>query len=691
MHITTRNEKANFRHQCSLYVVKHEKLYYQKKSRKAKSTGDEPLREVILCEDERKNILKIIHEGAGVSVEAKALSGHRGRDATQRLLRQRFFWPAMTHDAREYISECPVCQKVNPSSLKVVPDLQPISVPMKVMEQIGIDIIQLPESSGLKYAVVAIDYFSKWSEARALPDKRAETVARFIYEDIVCRHGCPLVQINDQGREFVNQVSEQLNLLTGVKQRITSAYHPQANGLVERQNRTIKNCLLKVLEENSTRWPDILQGVLFAHRSAVHSSTKYSPFYIMYQREPVLPVDVYRMNVDEASDSSMSVANVYSEYINEDIEDQPFDNDHFCRVLDALLELRNVIHSDAKVNIDDAQSKQKHDYNRRHSASHVYKVGDKVLLKNLRRSDRKGGWHMMPWLGPYSIAQVHLNKMVSLHSLRGNTILQARQHLRNIKPFRERSCDEEFCKENECTEIDVENDSEVKDENKKDSKSKDVGKKIKVKKDTRMKKRNKTDNEKEEMKVTEDCEIVNKDTDSSDADQSVSFFPIDEHWQKLQCKRFGLKFIKAEPEPFNIPILLTQPFATEKIRGDGNCWFRSLSVCITGSESSHLAVRKRLCEYMAIDDRVQGYVGSLNIKQYIKQQKMMNNRTWATDTEIFASALMLETDIYVFLNGEWQHFSKTGRLSNKPDKFERCVYINNVSSCHYEVVRSVHK
>ena len=79
---------------------------------------------------------------------------------------------------------------------------------------------------------------------------------------MMCRHGCFAIQINDQGREFVNEVSDELHRLTGVVQRITSAYHPQSNGLVERQNRTIKNSLVKILEHNPRHWPYIMEGVL---------------------------------------------------------------------------------------------------------------------------------------------------------------------------------------------------------------------------------------------------------------------------------------------------------------------------------------------------------------------------------------------------------------------------------------------
>lgn len=82
--------------------------------------------------------------------------------------------------------------------------------------------------------------------ARKLTDKTAKTVARFVYDDIICHHKCPAVEISDQGREFCNNLAKELFRLTGTQYRVTSRYHPQANGLVERLNRTIKNSLLKV-------------------------------------------------------------------------------------------------------------------------------------------------------------------------------------------------------------------------------------------------------------------------------------------------------------------------------------------------------------------------------------------------------------------------------------------------------------
>ena len=84
--------------------------------------------------------------------------------------------------------------------------------------------------------------------------------------------------INDQGKEFVNQVAESLHIITGTKQKISSANHPQSNGLCERQNRIIKDSLLKVVKEKAEQWPEVIESVLFAHY--VHFSTNYHFFIV---------------------------------------------------------------------------------------------------------------------------------------------------------------------------------------------------------------------------------------------------------------------------------------------------------------------------------------------------------------------------------------------------------------------------
>ena len=113
------------------------------------------------------------------------------------------------------------------------------------------------------------------------------------------------IQINDQGKEYVNEVSENLDEMTVTEQRITSVYHPQSNGFCEHQNRTIKDSLVKVLEEKPKEWLNIIDGILFAHRVSIHYSTKYLPFFLMYNRHPILPIDIKYDLIENNADKEL--------------------------------------------------------------------------------------------------------------------------------------------------------------------------------------------------------------------------------------------------------------------------------------------------------------------------------------------------------------------------------------------------
>ena len=118
---------------------------------------------------------------------------------------------------------------------KVSPELESINIKLVAMKQVGIDLCNLPEINGYKHIIALIDYFSKWLEAKVVKDQSTPTVTRFSYE-MICRYGCFEIQINNQGREFLNEVLKSLHLQTGTEQKVTSSYYTQSNGLCERQN-----------------------------------------------------------------------------------------------------------------------------------------------------------------------------------------------------------------------------------------------------------------------------------------------------------------------------------------------------------------------------------------------------------------------------------------------------------------------
>ena len=142
-----------------------------------------------------------------------------------------------------------------------------------------------------RYIITCTDYFTKWVEAMPIPTKEAKGVANFLYS-LFCRHGVPKRIQSDQGREFVNSLTNHLFKSTGVHHIISSAYHPQTNGLDERFNQTLQRALLKMIDENQSDWDKYLDSVLFAYHTSKQASTKFSPFFLLYGREPVLPVEL---------------------------------------------------------------------------------------------------------------------------------------------------------------------------------------------------------------------------------------------------------------------------------------------------------------------------------------------------------------------------------------------------------------
>ena len=98
------------------------------------------------------------------------------------------------------------------------------------------------------------------------------------------RYGCTKITISDQGREFVNRVNESLFAQTRTEHRISTAYHPQTNGLVERYNQTLQRSLLKLVNKQQDNWDEFIDGVLFAYRTSKQKSTQFTPFELMYCR-----------------------------------------------------------------------------------------------------------------------------------------------------------------------------------------------------------------------------------------------------------------------------------------------------------------------------------------------------------------------------------------------------------------------
>ena len=129
------------------------------------------------------------------------------------------------------------------------------------------------------------DYFYKWTETKALKSKSAAEVVNFIF-DTVSTFGCMDTIITDQGREFVNEINDRLCKLLKIRHKLTSPYHPQANGLGERFNHTFKRALEKLVNEKQNDCD------VYMYSAYVNASTKDTPFYLMFGRQAKLPIEL---------------------------------------------------------------------------------------------------------------------------------------------------------------------------------------------------------------------------------------------------------------------------------------------------------------------------------------------------------------------------------------------------------------
>ena len=125
------------------------------------------------------------------------------------------------------------------------PPLTPIPV-AGPFDRVGVDVIQFPSSQrGNKYAIVFVDYLTKWPEVFPAKDQSALTIARLLVEKVVTRHGVPTQLLSDRGASFLSNLMKNVYKLLGLKKVNTTAYHPQTDGLVERFNRTLTDMLSK--------------------------------------------------------------------------------------------------------------------------------------------------------------------------------------------------------------------------------------------------------------------------------------------------------------------------------------------------------------------------------------------------------------------------------------------------------------
>ncbi|XP_074351547.1 uncharacterized protein LOC141690667 [Apium graveolens] len=149
-----------------------------------------------------------------------------------------------------------------------------------------------PLLRGVKYAVVAVDYFTKWAEAMPLATITAKKIRDFVFNSIVCRFGIPYKLISDNGKQFDSKELRKLCEDLKIKKDFAAVYHPRSNGQTEAINKIIKHTLKAKLEEKKGDWPEEMPMVLWSYNTTPRTTTGETPFLLTYGYEAMVPVEV---------------------------------------------------------------------------------------------------------------------------------------------------------------------------------------------------------------------------------------------------------------------------------------------------------------------------------------------------------------------------------------------------------------
>ncbi|GJW09937.1 reverse transcriptase domain-containing protein [Tanacetum coccineum] len=149
-----------------------------------------------------------------------------------------------------------------------------------------------PARGGVKFVIVAIDYFTKWIEAKTLVKITGKEVIHFIMDNIICRFGLPRIIVTDNGAQLVNDPFKSWCGRFEIQQMNMAVAHLQANGLVERANRSLMEGIKTCLGREKAGWVDELLNVLWAHETSIKQSNGETPFSLTYGSEAVIPAEI---------------------------------------------------------------------------------------------------------------------------------------------------------------------------------------------------------------------------------------------------------------------------------------------------------------------------------------------------------------------------------------------------------------
>nr|GFA21501.1 reverse transcriptase domain-containing protein [Tanacetum cinerariifolium] len=267
--------------------------------------------------------------------------------------------PTIYKDAFDLVKQCDSCQRQGKISQRDEMPQNSIQV-CEIFDVWGIDFMEpFPSSKGNKYILVAVDYLSKWVQAKALPTNDARLVVKFL-KLLFSWFETPKAIISDRGTHFCNDQFSRVMSKYGVTHRLSTAYHPQTSGQVEVTNRGLKRILERTVGENRTLWSDKLEDALWDFRTAFKTPIGCTPYMLVYGKSCHLPLELKHKVFWALKHANFDLKTA---------------DDHWKLQLNELSELRDqayensIIYKERTKKLHDAKIKNR-----------IFNVGDQVML-----------------------------------------------------------------------------------------------------------------------------------------------------------------------------------------------------------------------------------------------------------------------------------------------------------------------
>ncbi|MCO5570045.1 hypothetical protein L7F22_023759 [Adiantum nelumboides] len=271
-----KSKKYAFLRRAKRYMLVGDSLYMK---------GADLVMRRVPWKEEIYKVLEENHEGSCGGHFASKITLHK-------ILQEGYVWPSIQRDVHHWCKSCKECQSMASRVLRS--EIRGTILAYDVFEKSGIDAIgPLPITArGKCYILTAVDYLSRWAEAKPVMQITSKDVAKFVYEDICCKFGMPLELLSDKGPGFRGELVDYLCEKLHVRRRFTTPYYPQCNGMNERFNGELIRMLTKMTQSNVKTWDLELPCALWAYRTAIKTGTGFSPFHLIFGKEALLPIEV---------------------------------------------------------------------------------------------------------------------------------------------------------------------------------------------------------------------------------------------------------------------------------------------------------------------------------------------------------------------------------------------------------------